>query len=36
MEFNRHVLMIGAIVILSVFLLVFWKAFRGRKRLTKR
>ncbi|XP_048508180.1 uncharacterized protein LOC125500237 isoform X2 [Athalia rosae] len=34
-KFDHHVFMVGAILILSVFLYVFWRAFKGRKRITK-
>ncbi|XP_033224214.1 uncharacterized protein LOC117177538 [Belonocnema kinseyi] len=33
-KFDHHVIMIGGIVIIIVFLKVFWRAFQGRKRYT--
>ncbi|XP_046744377.1 uncharacterized protein LOC124410213 [Diprion similis] len=34
-KFDHHVFMFGAIIIITIFLYVFWKAFKGRKRITK-
>lgn len=33
-KLNHHVILIGAIVIISVILIIFWRAFKGRTRYT--
>ncbi|XP_076658403.1 uncharacterized protein LOC143362275 [Halictus rubicundus] len=36
LQVNYNVMMIGGILIVTVFIIVFWKAFKGRKRFTIR